>query len=73
MHSCDVLRTGPDGNPIWNQDIANTSEGHKKLSMVPAGWKDLASTCVLCLQIVSVLQFLKTFPSVAKGGFGGRE
>ena len=35
--------------------------------MVLAGWKDLVSTCMLCPQIVSVLQFIKTFQSMADG------
>ena len=68
-----LLRTGPHGNLIWNWDIANASKGHERFSMSPARRKDLASTCVLHLQIVSVLQFLKTFWSVAKSGFRGRE
>ena len=68
-----MLRTGPHGNLIRNWDVANAFEGHEELSMVLAGWKDLASTCVLHPQIVSVLQFLETFWSVAKSGFGGRE
>ena len=38
--------------------------------MVLAGRKDLASTCMLHLQIVFVLQFLGTFQSVVKDGFG---
>ena len=65
MHvSSDILlRTGLHGNPIWNWDIANASKGNEQCSMVLAGQKDLASTCMLCLQIVSVLQLLKTFQS----------
>ena len=67
-----MLRTGPHGNPIQNWDIASASKGYKKLSVVLAGQKDLASTCMLCPQIISVLQFLKTFQSMVNGGFGGR-
>ena len=67
-----LLRTGLHGNPIWNQDIANASKG-QRLSMFLARWKDLASTCMLCLQIVLVLQFLKTFWSVGEDGFGRGE
>ena len=43
-----LLRTGPHGNSMWNWDIANASKECEKLSMVLAGWKDFASTCVLC-------------------------
>ena len=68
-----VLRTGPHRDLIQNWDIANASKGYERFSMSPAGWKELASTCVLHLQIVLVLQFLKTFQSVAEGRFGGRE
>ena len=60
-----LLRSGPHGNPIWNWDIADASEGYKKLSVVLAGWKSLASTCMLHPQIVFVLQLLKTFQSMA--------
>ena len=67
-----LLRTGVHGDPIWNQDVASISQGYKQLSMVLAGWKDLASTCMLHPQVVLVLQFLKTFWSVVKVGFGGR-
>ena len=58
-----LLRTGSHENLIWNWDVANASKVHGKLSVVPAGWKDLASACMLCLQIVSVLQLLKTCQS----------
>ena len=50
-----LLRTGPHGILIWNWDIASVSKGYGKLSMVLARQKDLASTCVLHLQIVPVL------------------
>ena len=56
-----MLRTVPHGNLIWNWVVANASKGHEQLSVVLAGQKDLASTCMLHPQIVSVLQLLKTF------------
>ena len=41
--------------------------------MVPAGWKDMALTYMLHLQIVFVLQFLETFWLVVKDGLRGGE
>ena len=68
-----VVKNWSTWKPEAEPDIASASEGYKKLSMVLAGWKDLASTCMFHLQIVFVLQFLETFQLMVNGGFRGRE
>ena len=59
----ELLRTDLHGNLIWNWDVAGAPGGGCKRSVIPAGWKDEASTYVLCPQVVLVLQFHKTSQS----------
>ena len=58
-----LLRSDPHGNPIQNQDVASVSKGYGSFLWFPY---------VLCLQIVFVLQFPRTF-LVADWGQVGRE